>query len=139
MNETAPRLEAFRVPPCKGGEQRNTEHPDETGRWNGSGTPSLKALAEQAFSRLKSGTPAERKAEQDSKRGVSLTPQSVSPVSGCPHVTEDWLREWYAEHPEVVDALRSAYGEFPEVPLDRTRAGRKWREEQARPPTSRER
>jgi hypothetical protein len=36
--------------------------------------------------------------------------------------------------PDLVDALKSRYGEFPEVPLDRTRAGRKWREQQAQPP-----
>jgi arylsulfatase A-like enzyme len=42
-----------------------------------------------------------------------------------------------ADEPERVKELRSRYGEFPEVPLDRTRAGRKWREEQARKPTGR--
>ena len=42
-----------------------------------------------------------------------------------------------ADEPERVKELRGRYGEFPEVPLDRTRAGRKWREEQARKPTGR--
>jgi arylsulfatase A-like enzyme len=41
-----------------------------------------------------------------------------------------------ADEPELVRELRSRYGEFPTVPLDRTRAGRKWREAQARPPTA---
>lgn len=41
-----------------------------------------------------------------------------------------------ADEPELVRDLRSRYGEFPTVPLDRTRAGRKWREAQARPPTA---
>jgi len=38
--------------------------------------------------------------------------------------------------PDRVRDLRSRYGEFPEVPLDRTREGRKWREAQARKPTA---
>jgi arylsulfatase A-like enzyme len=41
-----------------------------------------------------------------------------------------------ATHPEQVRALRARYGEFPVVPMDRTRAGRKWREAQARRPTA---
>ncbi len=44
-----------------------------------------------------------------------------------------------AQHPDKVAALKARYGEFPAVPMDRTRAGRKWREAQARPPTARER
>ncbi|MCB9562369.1 MAG: sulfatase-like hydrolase/transferase [Kofleriaceae bacterium] len=42
-----------------------------------------------------------------------------------------------AAEPDRVRDLRSRYGEFPEVPMDRTRAGRRWREAQARPPTAR--
>ncbi len=38
--------------------------------------------------------------------------------------------------PAQVAALKARYGEFPAVPMDRTRAGRKWREAQARPPTA---
>ncbi len=41
-----------------------------------------------------------------------------------------------ADHPEQVNALRSRYGEFPAVPMDRTKAGRQWREAQAKAPTS---
>jgi hypothetical protein len=39
-----------------------------------------------------------------------------------------------AARPDLVRDLRSRYGELPAVPLDRTRAGRRWRDEQARPP-----
>ena len=42
-----------------------------------------------------------------------------------------------ADEPDLVRQLRSRYGEFPTVPLDRTRAGRRWREAQARPPRER--
>ena len=100
----APGLNAFRVPPINRGEQRNTEHSGGTEQRNTSGTLGLKALAEQALSRLKSGTVAEQPAEQRSKKGVPPAPSSVPLFSGCPHVTDDWLREWYAEHPEVVCA-----------------------------------
>jgi len=41
-----------------------------------------------------------------------------------------------ATHPDEVRALRARYGEFPAVPMDRTKAGRRWREAQARPPTA---
>lgn len=34
----------------------------------------------------------------------------------------------------TVSELKQRYGRFPAVPLDRTRAGRRWREQQARPP-----
>jgi hypothetical protein len=43
-----------------------------------------------------------------------------------------------AANPARVADLKARYGEFPAVPMDRTRAGRKWREQQARPPTARE-
>ncbi len=45
-----------------------------------------------------------------------------------------------ALEPARVSALRARYGEFPAVPMDRTQAGRRWREAQAtrpRPPSPR--
>ncbi|HVV88709.1 MAG TPA: sulfatase, partial [Kofleriaceae bacterium] len=39
-----------------------------------------------------------------------------------------------AAEPERVKELRARYGEFPEVPMDRTAAGRRWREAQAQRP-----
>jgi arylsulfatase A-like enzyme len=36
--------------------------------------------------------------------------------------------------PEVVARLRARYAEFPQVNVDRTSAGRQWREQQAQPP-----
>jgi membrane-anchored protein YejM (alkaline phosphatase superfamily) len=41
-----------------------------------------------------------------------------------------------SQHADIVADLKGRFGEFPDVPMDRTRAGRKWREEQARPPTA---
>jgi hypothetical protein len=43
-------------------------------------------------------------------------------------------RDLSAARPDLVAALRRAYQAYPQVPLDRTRAGRQWRERQARPP-----
>lgn len=42
-----------------------------------------------------------------------------------------------AAEPARVKALRARYGEFPEVSLDRTVAGRRWRERRAQPPPPR--
>lgn len=42
-----------------------------------------------------------------------------------------------AAEPARVKALRARYGEFPEVSMDRTVAGRRWRETQAQPPRTR--
>ena len=39
-----------------------------------------------------------------------------------------------AREPARVKELRGRYGWFPTVPMDRTQAGRRWRERQARPP-----
>jgi arylsulfatase A-like enzyme len=39
-----------------------------------------------------------------------------------------------AAEPAIARELRARYAQFPEVHLDRTRAGRQWREAQARPP-----
>ncbi|MGE0869792.1 MAG: sulfatase-like hydrolase/transferase [Kofleriaceae bacterium] len=39
-----------------------------------------------------------------------------------------------ASQPEVVTRLRARYAEVPQVPVDRTVAGRNWRERQAQPP-----
>jgi len=39
-----------------------------------------------------------------------------------------------AAEPELIRTLRARYAQFPEVHLDRTRAGRQWREGQSRPP-----
>ncbi|MBK9030524.1 MAG: sulfatase-like hydrolase/transferase [Myxococcales bacterium] len=39
-----------------------------------------------------------------------------------------------AREPDRVTDLRGRYGWFPTVPMDRTQAGRRWRERQARPP-----
>lgn len=101
---SVPGLNAFRVPPMYRGEQRNTEHCAGAEQRNTNGTPSLKALAAQALSRLKSGTAAEQTAEQRSEKGVPPSPLSVPLFSPCPHVTDPVLIEWYAENPKVVCA-----------------------------------
>jgi arylsulfatase A-like enzyme len=41
-----------------------------------------------------------------------------------------------AAEPAITAALRARYAEFPAVHLDRTRAGRQWREARSRPPPS---
>jgi hypothetical protein len=56
-------------------------------------------------------------------------------IEADPHERDDRA----AAEPERIRELRARYGEFPAVPMDRTRAGRRWREAQARPPTARER
>ena len=43
-----------------------------------------------------------------------------------------------AKQPEVVTRLRARYAEVPVVRVDRTPEGRRWREQQARPPRKRE-
>jgi hypothetical protein len=115
---SVPGLNAFRVPPMYRGEQRNTEHSDGTEQRNSGGTLSLKCIAEQALSRLHGGTTPERQAEQGLKKGVPLGGQSVPLENGsvpventqvtsgtfCPHVSEQWLREWYAENPKLTCA-----------------------------------
>jgi hypothetical protein len=42
-----------------------------------------------------------------------------------------------AAHPEIVTRLRARYAEVPVVRIDRTQAGRAWRDQQARPPPRR--
>jgi choline-sulfatase len=44
-----------------------------------------------------------------------------------------------AAEPAITRELRARYAQFPSVHLDRTRAGRRWREGQARPPQAPER
>jgi hypothetical protein len=46
-------------------------------------------------------------------------------------------RDLAAAEPDRVRALRSRYGQLPAVSLDRSAAGRQWRERQARPPRRR--
>ena len=46
-------------------------------------------------------------------------------------------RERAAAEPARVKALRARYGEFPAVPMDRTVAGRRWREQRAQRPPAR--
>ena len=104
MNQSTPRLEAFHVPPYKGGERRNTELPSGTEQRNASGTQGLRALADKALSRIRNGTAAEQKAEHASKIGVPPTPSSVPLFSPCPPVDDPVVAEWLAENPKLVCA-----------------------------------
>ena len=61
---------------------------------NGAERTSLKALAKQVLSRSR----AERTPEQNGTERSA--PRNAPPA----HIEEEWLREWYAEHPEVTCA-----------------------------------
>lgn len=81
-------------------EHRNTSGLQRNRTRNTSGTLDLKALAAATLLRLHSGTPSGTPAEQP-------PPEVFHPPGTpefCPHVKEQWLREWYAEHPEVTCA-----------------------------------
>jgi len=49
-------------------------------------------------------------------------------------VDPDERRDLAARDPDRVKELRGRYGWFPDVPMDRTQAGRRWRERQAQRP-----
>lgn len=68
----------------------------------------LRSLADTVLSGAASGSRSGSLADQER----STPPDQRTPFSGgadhsldrCPHVTEDWLREWYRDHPEVTCA-----------------------------------
>lgn len=106
-SDRAFRAERSAVPPYRAAEQRNTGAPRDAEQRNGSGTVSLKALADKVLSRSRAerigGTIAERAVPPPPERSP-FSAQAERASNGCPHVTEDWLREWYAANPKLTCA-----------------------------------
>lgn len=103
MSDLAFRPERSAVPPHRAAEQRNTVRSTGTEQRNNTGTVNLKELAVRVLSRAHGGMPSGTEAERD-PFCRSAAPGTHPKNAPCPHVTEAWLAQWYAGHPEVVCA-----------------------------------
>ena len=115
MSDRAFRDERSAPSAPRAAERRNDRAPGGTEHRNGSGTLSLKALADMVLSRGHSGTPSGTIAERSVPVPPERTPKKntpperlenpqVTPSTLCPHVTDPDLAEWYAENPKLTCA-----------------------------------
>ena len=102
----------FRVPSVprstsKEVEQRNTSRLLRDRTRNAGGTVDLKTLAQQALSRLRSGTPHGTAVKQTADEAFHQAEHDHFPAlsyPACPHVNDEELAYWRAENPKFICA-----------------------------------